>query len=65
MHALRLTGPVKIHGPVHDPVVRDGYGGLAQLLHPPGQLLDAAGSVQKGELCVQVQMDKGHNYSSR
>ena len=47
LDALRLTSPVKVNDAVHDAVVRDGAGGLPQVLHDPGQVLDAAGTVQQ------------------
>lgn len=34
LDALLLGCPVKIHRPVHDPVVGDGHGGLPQGLGP-------------------------------
>ena len=43
---LRLAGAVKVHGTVHDAVVRDSAGGLAHGLHDAGQVPDAAGAVQ-------------------
>ena len=48
----RLAGPVEVDHAEHNPVVGDGHGGLAQLLHPPDQLLNAAGAVQQGVFCV-------------
>ena len=47
LDALRLAGPVKVDDAVHDAVVRDGTGGLPHGLHHAGQILDAAGTVQK------------------
>ena len=56
MNALCLASPVKINGTVHDAVVSDGTGGLAQLLEPARQVTDAAGTVQKAILCMYMKM---------
>ena len=55
-----LGGLVEIHRPVHDPVVGDRNGGLAQFLGTLNKPLDPAGAVQKAELRVDVQVDKCH-----
>ena len=47
-----LGGFVEIDAAVHDPVVGDGNGGLAQLLHPVHQAVDAAGPVQEAVLTM-------------
>ncbi len=52
LHPRRLAGPVEVDDPVHHPMVGDGHGGLAQLLHPLHQLVDAARAVQKGVFCM-------------
>ena len=49
-------GVIKLHTAVHDAVVGDGDGGLAQLLDAVEQFVDAAGAVQQAVLCVQVQV---------
>ena len=61
---LRLAGLVEVHHAVHHPVVGDGHGRLAQLLHPLYQQGNAAGPVQQGELGMHMQMDKGHGGAS-
>ena len=38
---------IEIDTAIHDTVVGDGYGGLAQFLHPVHQAVDAAGTVQE------------------
>ena len=58
---LRLAGAVKVHGTVHDAVVRDSAGGLAHGLHDAGQVPDAAAAVQKAELGMDMEMDKRHS----
>ena len=45
LDALLLGCPVKIHRPVHDPVVGDGHGGLPQGLGPGHQAVNPAGAV--------------------
>ena len=45
LDALRLTGLVEVHRPVHDPVVGDGHGVLSQLLDPLDQGGDTAAAV--------------------
>ena len=55
----RLFGRlVKIHTAVHNTVVGDGNGGLAQLLHAVKQLVNAARAVQQTVLRVYMQMGK-------
>jgi len=56
----RLAGPVEVHRAVHDPVVRDGYGGLAQLPDPLCQTVDAAEAVQEAVFGVDVKVNEGH-----
>ena len=51
---------VKIDGTVHDAVVGQGDGVLAELLHPVHHGADAAGSVKQAVFTVDVQMYKGH-----
>ena len=59
-----LGGLVEVHRAVHDPVVGDGHGGLAQVLHPLHQVGDAAGPVQEAVFRVYVEVDKGHLHHS-
>ena len=47
LHCCSLGGLVEINTAVHDTVVGDGNGTLAQLLHPIHHAADAAGTVQK------------------
>ena len=54
LDALRLAGPVEVDNAVHDAVVRDGAGGLPHGLHHAGQILDAAGAVQKAVFRMDV-----------
>ena len=63
LDALRLTGPVKVHRTVHDPVVRNGASSLAQLLDNFRQVPDAARTVQEAVLCMDMQMNEGHGPS--
>ena len=56
MDALRLAGPIKINGTVHDAVVGDGAGSLAQLLDAPGQIAYATGAVQQAILRMYMKM---------
>ena len=57
---LRLARLVEVHHAVHDAVVGDGHGALAQLLHPLDQQGNAAGPVQQGIFGMDMQVDKGH-----
>ena len=57
---LRLAGPVKVHRAVHNSVVRDGAGGLAQFFYDFRQVPDAARAVQKAVLRMDMQVDEGH-----
>ncbi|MPN04411.1 hypothetical protein SDC9_151649 [bioreactor metagenome] len=54
LDARVLAGAVKVDHTVHDPVVRDGAGGLAHLLQDSRQLLNAARAVQQAELRMNV-----------
>ena len=58
LHPRRLGGLVEGDGPVHDPVVRDGDGLLAQLLEALHQPFDAAGAVQQAVFTVYVQVNE-------
>ena len=49
---------VKLHAPIHHPVVGAGNGSLSALLHPVHQLVDAAGTVQQAVLGMDMKMDK-------
>ena len=60
LDALGLGRLVEVHRAVHDPVVGEGHGGLAQVLHPLHQVGDAAGPVQQAVFGVDVQMDESH-----
>ncbi len=60
LDALPLAGAVEVNCAVHDPVVCDRHGGLAQLLDPAGQSVDLAEAVQQAVLRVDVEVDKGH-----
>ena len=60
LHALGLAGAVEIHRAVHHPVVRDGHGGLPQLLDVLRQPLNPARAVQQAEFGMDMQVDKGH-----
>ncbi len=60
LDALPLAGPVEVDGAVHDPVVRDGHGGLAQLPDPAGQPVDPAKAVQQAVLRMDMEVDKRH-----
>ena len=60
---LGLTGPVEVDGSVHNAVVRDRHGGLAQGLDPFCQTVDLAESVQEAVLRMDVEVDKRHGAS--
>ena len=59
----RKTRPIEVDGAVHDAVVRNGAGGLPHGLDDAGQILNPACAVQKAELGMNMQMDKGHSTS--
>ena len=63
LNPLRLAGPVEIHRAVHDPVVRDGTGGLPHFFYDFRQVPDTARAVQKAVLRMNMQMNKGHGPS--
>ena len=59
--ALLFALLVEIDDTVHDTVIGDGDGGLAQGLGALDQPLDAAGAIEEAVFAVDVQMDKiGH-----
>ena len=59
--ALLFALLVEIDDAVHDTVIGDGDGGLAQGLGALDQPLDAAGAIEEAVFAVDVQMDKiGH-----
>ena len=60
LNPLCLTGSVKVNNAVHYPVVGNGAGGLPHGLHNFGQVSNAAGTVQKTVLRMDMQMDKRH-----
>ena len=49
---------VKLHAPIHHPVVGAGNGSLSAFLHPVHQLVDAAGTVQQTVFGMDVEVDK-------
>ena len=55
---------IKIDTAVHHPMIRQGDGILAQLLHPVHHGADAAGAVQKTVFRVDMQMHKTHGVAS-
>ena len=59
----RQTRPIEVDGTVHDAVVGNGAGGLPHGLDDAGQILNPACAVQKAELGMNMQMDKGHSTS--
>ena len=59
-----LRGFVEVDDAVHGAVVRDGEGVHSQFLRPGHDLLDLAGAVQQGILCMNVQMCKSQSFSS-
>ena len=50
----RLTGFVESHGPVHDPVVGEGHGGLPQLFGARREPLRPARAVEQAILAVNM-----------
>ena len=59
--ALLFALLVEIDDAVHDTMIGDGDGGLAQGLGALDQPLDAAGAIEEAVFAVDVQMDKiGH-----
>ena len=55
-----LGGLVEINAAVHNAVVRQGNGALAQLLYPVHHAVNAAGSIQKAVFTMDMQMYKAH-----
>ena len=51
---------VEVDTAIHNAVVSDGHGGLAQFLDPIHQPVDAAGAVQEAEFRMDMQMHKAH-----
>ena len=58
LDARSLGRPVKVHRPVHHPVVGDRHGGLPQFLGPGHQALNPAGTVQQAVFRMNMKMDK-------
>ena len=56
-------GLIKVHHPIHDPVVGDGAAVHAQALNLIQQRFNAAGAVQQAIFGMQMQMGK-HGVSS-
>ena len=63
LHARSLGGLVEVDDAIHDAMVRDCDGILAQLLDPLHHILNTAGTVQQAELRVDMEMYKTHNES--
>ena len=61
LHARCLRRLVKVNCAVHDAVVGDGDRVLPQLLDPVHKPRDAARTVKKTILRMNMQMDKAHN----
>ena len=55
---------IKVDTAIHHPMVCQGNGVLAQLLHPVHHGADAAGAVQKTVFRVDMQMHKTHGVAS-
>ena len=60
---LLLALPIEIDDAVHDPMVRDGKGRLAQSLCPGDQSWDAGRPIQQGILGMDMQMHEGNRHS--
>ena len=60
---LLLALPVEVDDAVHDPVIRDGHGGLPQALGPGHQGGDTGRPVQQRVLGVYMQMGKGNGHA--
>ena len=58
LNACFFGGLVKLHTPVHHPVVGAGDGRLAALLDPLHHLIDAAGAVQQAVFGMNMQVYK-------
>ena len=63
LHPGSLRRLVEVDHAVHDAVIRDRNGVLAQLLDPVHQPPDPARAVQQAVFRMQMQMDEGHGYS--
>ena len=59
---LLLAFPIKIDDAVHDPVIRDSHGGLAQGFGSRHQGRDAGRSIQQRVLGMDMQMRKGNRH---
>ena len=55
---------IKIHGAIHNAVVRDCHAVLSQFTHLVEQFSDAAGPIEQAVLGVHMQMGKAHGFSS-
>ena len=62
VNALRLTLPEKIHGAVHDAMIRNCQCCLTHLLCPGNQLRNPAGTVQQRIFTMYMQMSKCHAF---
>ena len=56
--ACRNCGIVELHAAIHNAVVGDGHGGLAQLLDAVEKFVDPARAVQQAVFGMQMQMGK-------
>ncbi len=61
LDTFRLAGPVEVDGPVHNAMVGDRYGGLAQFLDPSRQAADFTESVQQAVFCMDVEVYERHS----
>ena len=59
---LLLAFSIEVDNAVHDPVVRDGHGGLPQGLSAGYQSRNTGRSVQQGVLSMHVQMREGNGH---
>ena len=59
----RLTGLIEGHRAVHDPVVGERDGALAELPDARGKPVRAAGAVEQAEFTVNMKVNKSHGSS--
>ena len=64
LDACSLGGLIKIDTAIHDAMIRNGNGSLAQLLDPVHHAANAAGTVQQAELGMDMKMYKTHTVAS-
>ena len=64
MNARFLGRFIKLNGPKHIAMVRNGHGIHAALAHRIHQAIDAAKAIQQTVLCMHMEVCKSHDSSS-